>query len=225
MRPARHVAAHERAVQHAREHDVVDVPAVPGQQPRVFAPLHRLPDEPARGRRAHCAPRSRAASLHRADDALVAGAAAQVARQRLADLGFGRAAGSRRAARSPTRRSRACRSRTAARAQSRNASCTGDSAPSGPPSPSIVVTSAPSACTANMQARAHGLAVEQHRARAAHAVLAAEVRARERALLAEEVGERLPRLRRRPAGVRRSPSSQPAARRSSWARATARSTR
>ena len=41
------------------------------------------------------------------------------------------------------------------------------------------------------QARAHGLTVEQHGARAAHAVLAPEVGAREAEVLAEEVGERL----------------------------------
>ena len=41
------------------------------------------------------------------------------------------------------------------------------------------------------QARAHRLAVDEHRARAAHAVLAPEVRAGERAVLPEEVGERL----------------------------------
>ena len=43
-----------------------------------------------------------------------------------------------------------------------------------------MVTSAPSAWTANMQARPHRVAVEQHRARAAHAVLAPEMRAGER---------------------------------------------
>ncbi len=38
-----------------REHDVVDVATVAGQQARVLAPLHRLTDEPTRGRRAHSA--------------------------------------------------------------------------------------------------------------------------------------------------------------------------
>ena len=36
------------------QHDVVDVAAVPGEQARVLAALHRLADEPARGRRASC---------------------------------------------------------------------------------------------------------------------------------------------------------------------------
>ena len=44
------------------------------------------------------------------------------------------------------------------------------------------------------QAGAHRLAVEQHGAGAAHAVLAAEVRSRQLDVLAEEVRERLARL-------------------------------
>ena len=52
------------------------------------------------------------------------------------------------------------------------------------------------------QARPHGGAVDEHRARAAHAVLAPEVGAGERAVLAEEVGERLAGLDER----RRAPS-------------------
>ena len=44
------------------------------------------------------------------------------------------------------------------------------------------------------ETRPHGFAVEQHRAGAAHAVLAAEMRAREAELLAEELGERAARL-------------------------------
>ena len=58
------------------------------------------------------------------------------------------------------------------------------------------MTSAPSACTANMRHERTAVAVDQHRAGAAHAVLAPEVRAGEPAVLAEEVGERLARLRR-----------------------------
>ena len=87
--------------------------------------------------------------------------------------------------------------------QSRNADCTGDSPPSAGPMPSIVVTSVPSACTANIRHDAHRGAVDQHRARAADAVLATEVRPGQPALLAQEVGERrarfdgrAPRLRR-----------------------------
>ena len=58
----------------------------------------------------------------------------------------------------------------------------------------MVVTSAPSACTANIRHERTAVAVDQHRARAAHAVLAAEVRAGEPAVLAQVVGERLARF-------------------------------
>ena len=58
--------------------------------------------------------------------------------------------------------------------------------------PSMVMTSAPSACTASMRHERTRLAVHEHRARAAHAVLAPEVGAGELELLAEEVGERRP---------------------------------
>ncbi len=47
MRPRAHVAADERAVQHARQHDVVDVATVTGEQARVLASPDRLADEPA----------------------------------------------------------------------------------------------------------------------------------------------------------------------------------
>ena len=74
---------------------------------------------------------------------------------------------------------------------SRNASCTVESVPSAAAKPSTVVTLGAVGLHREQQARAHGLAVEQDGARAADAVLAAEVRAGEVAVLAEEVGERL----------------------------------
>ncbi len=77
---------------------------------------------------------------------------------------------------------------------SRNASCTGCRVPSARISPSIVVISEPAACTASIRHDADGLAVEQHRAGAADAVLATDVGAREPEVLAEEVGEGAARL-------------------------------
>ena len=72
-----------------------------------------------------------------------------------------------------------------------------------PRCPRSVVTSRAVGLHREHQARAHGLAVEQHRARAAHAVLAPEVRAGEAAPLAEEVGQRQAGLDRCPARPRR----------------------
>ena len=60
--------------------------------------------------------------------------------------------------------------------------------------PSTVVTSVPSACTANIRHERTASPSTQHRAGAAHAVLAAEVRAGQVAVLAEEVGQGQPRL-------------------------------
>ena len=56
-------------------------------------------------------------------------------------------------------------------------------------SPSTVCTLAPSACTASIRQLRARRAVDQHRARAAHAVLAADVGAGEAELVAQEVGE------------------------------------
>ena len=78
---------------------------------------------------------------------------------------------------------------------SRNASCSGCSASSpGDVSPSTVVDRVPSACTANIRHDAHRLAVEQHGAGAAHAVLAADVGAGQAELVAQEVAEQEARL-------------------------------
>ena len=53
------------------------------------------------------------------------------------------------------------------------------------------------------QARPDGFAVDEHGARAAHAVLAPEVGAGQLEILAQEVGERHPDFGVRPSGARR----------------------
>ncbi len=58
----------------------------------------------------------------------------------------------------------------------------------------MVVTSEPSACDGEDQARANGLAVDQHGAGTAHPVLATEVGAGQSAPLAQEVGQGEPRF-------------------------------
>ena len=106
----------------------------------------------------------------------------------------------RAAARRRARRSRACRTRTAGRARpgTRAARRAG-----------VAVREAldrldPRALGLRREhdARAHGRPVEEHGARAADAVLAAEMRARQ-AVLAQSVGERPARLRRRASPGRR----------------------
>ena len=92
---------------------------------------------------------SAAAASTARDDVVVAGAAAEVALQPLADLRLGRVRVLRAAGRPPPSPCPACRSRTAGRAPARNAACTGCSSPSAPARPSAVVTSRPSACTAS----------------------------------------------------------------------------
>ena len=73
---------------------------------------------------------------------------------------------------------------------STNACCTGCSA-SPSASPSTVVTSWPSACAASTRHAQTSVAVEQHRARAALALLARVLRAREAELLAQREEQRL----------------------------------
>ena len=131
----------------------------------------------------------------------IAGAAAQIARQ----LHRGCAARRRRAA--------------AARCRARRSACPGVQKPhcsacsrvkasrssfmiASSSKPSMVRTSLPVAGDRIGDAGARGLAVDQHRAGAAHAVLAAEMRAGEPQLLAQEIGEVRARLdqRLRPCG-------------------------
>ena len=86
---------------------------------------------------------------HGLGDELVAGAAAQVARDGRAHLGRASGRGSPRGSRRPASASRGCSSRTAGPAWPRTRPGAGGSSPSRA-SPSTVLMSAPSACTANV---------------------------------------------------------------------------
>ena len=91
----RDVAALEGQVQHAGELDVVDVGAAPLDQARVLAALDALADQLRQnGSRGHGYLLLRGV-LDGVDDVLVAGAAAEVAGDALADLLLGRASGCR----------------------------------------------------------------------------------------------------------------------------------
>ena len=86
----RDVAALEREVLHADELDVVDVGAAALDEARVLAALDALADELRQnGRCGHGLPLARGV-LNGVDDVLVAGAAAEVAGDALADLALGR---------------------------------------------------------------------------------------------------------------------------------------
>ena len=135
---------------------------------------------------------SRPPQLHRLDDVLVAGAAADVAGERPADLLLGRVRvlGEQRDA---SASSPACRSRTGARAPPGSPPGSGGaSAPAA--SPSTVVSSRPSAWTANTVQDFTGTPSSEHRAGAAARRVAADVRAGQAERLAQEVDEQQPRL-------------------------------
>ena len=112
--------------------DVVDVAAVAGEQAGVLARVTDCPTKRARGHAdsvcVMTAPSAvvPAALPHGVDDALVAGAAAEVARQRLADLarrsgrGFSCEEGGDR-----HDEARACRTRTGGRGSRGTPACTG----------------------------------------------------------------------------------------------------
>ena len=86
----RDVAALERQVLHAGDLDVVDVGAAALNEARILAALDALADELRQhGRRGHGLPLVRGV-LDGVDDVLVAGAAAEVAGDALADLSLGR---------------------------------------------------------------------------------------------------------------------------------------
>ena len=87
--------------------------------------------------------------------------------------------------------------------QSANACCTGDRVPSGSVSPSTVVISAPSALTASSRQDRTGGAVQQDGARAADAVLAADVGAGQLQVVAQAVGQQPPGRHPGPARRRR----------------------
>ena len=117
-----------------------------GEQARIFA----APDARAEdcGVLIASPPRHRvAASLHRAHDVLVAGAAAQVAFEPVADLFVASDSGSARSSSCVARIMPGVQKPHCSPCLSQNASCSGCSVPSGA-SPSMVVIDAPSACTA-----------------------------------------------------------------------------
>ena len=147
-------AADEVRVQHPRQRDVVDVRAAAGQQPGVLDASDARADVPgcARGSRLRHdrAPPTRArppgAPLRRCPGSRCSGRGC-----RTAPRGSRRRSGSgcRAGTRSPTRRTRECRSRTAARGSRGTPPAPWRGRRPGEPMPSIVVTSVPSACTAN----------------------------------------------------------------------------
>ena len=144
------------------------------------------------GARAQALPRE----LHGLDDVLVAGAAAEVAGERLADLLVGQVRARPASAARATSGSPACRSRTGGRA-SRGTPAAADAArpPGGRRScPRPCAPSGRAAWTANIRQERTGSPVELDRARAADAVLAADVGAGEAGLVADEVREQQPRL-------------------------------
>ena len=71
----------------------------------------------------------------------------------------------------------------------RNASCSAESGPSGSASASTVSTWQPSACAANSRHERTARPSSLHGAGAAHAVLAADVRAAQAERVAQEVGQ------------------------------------
>ena len=115
---------------------------------------------------------------HRVEDLLVARAAAEVAGQRLADLGVASGAGCARSRSwrgdDQPRRAEAALHRAGLEERLLDRV----QLVARRPSPSTVTTSRPSACAGEHQARAHELAVEVDRARAALALLAGVLRAR-----------------------------------------------
>ena len=131
--------------------------------------------------------------MHGVEDLLVPGAAAEVPRERLADLVVGRVGNAAAGDRRPRRRSPACRSRTARRPSSANASCTGCSvAVRGEPLDRDDLVAV--RLRGEDEARADELAVEENGARSALALLARVLRAGE----LEPVAERREKALARP---------------------------
>ena len=88
---------------------------------------------------------------HGLDDVGVAGAAAEMARKRLADVAIGRGGVVAQEGEAASSGCRACRSRTAARALRGMPACSGCSRRRAAARPSTVVDAWPSACTANIR--------------------------------------------------------------------------
>ena len=140
------------------------------------------------------------------DDRLVAGAAAVVAGNVLADLLARRLSASAAPDPAPPAACPACRSRTAARSSRGRPSA---ARASSPESRQALDGVHPAAVRLHRehQAAAHDLAVDAHRAGAADAVLAAGVRAGQAEFLAQEIDQVLRAARRGGAPACRSPSA------------------
>ena len=202
-------AAEERDVREAREAQVVDEGAAPLQQALRVRPRHALADVAPvelRARRvqrqlslAHATPprwRRRSPGIRCSGSSCRRCAPGSLPAKLSCPAGRG-----------PARPSAcpACRSRTAARS-SRETPSAAARAPSNRESPSMVSTRAAVGLHRQHQAAAHDLAVHAHGAGAAHAVLAADVRAGQAQLLAQEIHQVLARAARGGSPARRSPS-------------------
>ena len=130
---------------------------------------------------------------HRADDVVVAGAAAEVALQALPDLGLGRVRVLREQADRPPSPCPGVQNPHCRPCSWRNAACTGCSSPSVA-RPSAVVTCCPLACTVSTVHDFTDCAVQQHRAGAARGGVAADVGGPQAAHLAQVVHQQQPRL-------------------------------
>ena len=130
----------------------------------------------------------RRAGEHRGDDVVVAGAAAEVALEALAHLGFVERRHPPGPATPRPSPCRACSSRTAGRGARGTRPASG-AASSPSASPSMVVTDAAVGLRREHGARLHRLAVEQHGARAARRGIAADVGAGEADDLAQVLHE------------------------------------
>ncbi len=193
----RHRAAQDLHVQHAGQHDVVDVVAAPADEPRVLDPV-AAGAEPTDldlvecGHVSSVGPQLLGRPQDGLDDVLVAGAAAEVARQRPADVLLGgvglRSSNAIALIIIPGVQNphwRPC--------SSRNPSWTGCSS-LGRAMPSTVRTSCPSAWTASIVQDFTGAPSYEHRARAAVRGVAADVGAGQPEALAQQVREQHPRL-------------------------------
>jgi hypothetical protein len=191
--------AQRRGVRDVRDVEVVHEARAPGDEPRVLAAAHARADVRAAGRRRRELRRGGRPARQRqdgVDHALVAGAAAEVAGQRLADgvLGWRRLLGQRGGQRheDPGRAEAALHGVVLDELPLERRQVLGVRR-----QPLHRRDASAIRLRRKHQARAHGLAVHEHGARAAHAVLAAEVRSRELELAAQQISEREARLDRR----------------------------
>ena len=140
---------------------------------------------------------------HRLDDLLVAGAAAEVAADRLPDLRVARPRVATQAAPAPRSAGPRCSSRIAGRAFSQKLSCSTLSDPSAGREALDRRHAVAVGLHCVHQAGAHRLAVEQDRAGAADAVLATDVGAGQAQIVAQPVDQRQARVRPAPCAGRR----------------------